>query len=236
LSFSLALEEKAGPLPQITAADVGVFEDGNNQNLTGLRLAEGQPLAVGILLDGSLQNRAFARTVPIGEEEKIVSEFLKAAIRSQDKSFWIKFAESSPNLAGIIDLSDRAGMQQAVDLGRSSQAGAELLKAVDAYRGELAGAQAGRRAVIIIANGGTFLGLDMYKRIVEIALRDKIIVYVVDACPRPGAYSPRGSNEAMLPRTSFPQQVVALVGSIKQSLGSLATETGGVYLEAVLSG
>ena len=72
----------------------------------------------------------------------------------------------------------------------------------------------------------------LLRRAKKIALRDKIIVYVVDACPRPGAYGPRGSNEAMLPRTSFPQQVVALVGSIKQSLGSLATETGGVYLEA----
>ncbi len=106
------------------------------------------------------------------------------------------------------------------------------MQAVDAYRGELGGAQAGRRAVIIIANGGTFLGLDVYKRIVEIALRDKIIVYVVDACPRPGRYGPRGPNEASLPRTSFPEQVVALVGSIKQSLGDLAGETGGVYLEA----
>jgi len=48
---------------------------------------------------------------------------------------------------------------------------------------ENCGCSGGRRAVIIIANGGTFLGLDMYKRIVEIALRDKIIVYVVDACP-----------------------------------------------------
>jgi VWFA-related protein len=224
--------KKAGPLPQITAAELGVFEDGDNQNLTGLRLAEELPLAVGILLDSSLRNRAFGRVVPMAEEEKVVTEFLKASIRTQDKSVWIKFAQSSPNLAGIIDLSDRAGMQQAVDLGRSPQAGTELLQAVDAYRGELAGAQAGRRAVIIIANGGTFLGLDVYKRIVEIALRDKIIVYVVDACPRPGAYGPRGPNEAMLPRTSSPQQVVALVGSIKQSLGSLATETGGVYLEA----
>jgi len=114
LSFSLALEEKAGPLPQITAADCRVFEDGNNQNLTGLRLAEGQPLAVGILLDGSLQNRAFARTVPSGRGENRF-RILEGRDQVADKSFWIKFAESSPNLAGIIDLSDRAGMQQAVD-------------------------------------------------------------------------------------------------------------------------
>jgi VWFA-related protein len=231
--------KKGGPLPQVTTADLSVFDDGSKQSLTSLRRAEELPLALGILLDSSSQKRVSGALFPVAEEEKIISEFLKGLIRAEDKSWWVRFAESSPNVSSISSLSDRAGMQQLVSFGRGPQAGAELLWAFDTYRGELAGAQEARRALIIVANGGTFLnggtslGRDMYKRIEEIALRDKIIVYVVDAfqgfCCVGG---PRGPSEDSLPRTNLPAQIADLASSIRQSLRQLATDSGGIYLQA----
>ena len=165
------------------------------------------------------------------EADRTISEFLKTWIREQDTSVWVKFAADSPNLAGVIDFSDRAGMQQAVNAGWSQSAGAELLQGIDNYRREAACTLC-RRAVIMIANGGTFLGTDMYKRIEEIALRERIVLHVIDAYAGQGRYGPRGSGEAALPKSNLPAQVVTLAGSDQQSLKDLAADTGGIYIQA----
>ncbi len=227
-----ARSKKEGPGYRVTISDLSFLDDGQKQNLTGLMHAENLPLTLGILLDGSLGNRVYADVVAIAEEQSCISEFLKASIREQDKSLWIRFAEKSPNLAGLIQLSDRAGMQQAVDAGWSPGAGTEVSQAVDMYRGESARVQLGRRALVIIANGGTFLGPTVSKRIVEIALREKIIVHVINAYTGPAPWGPKGPGERSLPRTDLPRLLNGLAGSIRQSLMDLARDTGGIYVEA----
>ena len=90
--------------------------------------------------------------------------------------------------------------------------------------------------VIVIANGGTFLGPDMYKRIEETALRERILLHVVNAYSGPGRYGPKGANEAALPKSNLPARVVTLTGSVKQSLSDLAADTGGIYIQATGKG
>jgi len=233
VQFLLSITGKKGSMPrEITAADFSVIDGGRSQNLVSVKRVEDWPLLLGILLDGSLKNRVFGGVMPTTDEEKIVSEFLKTSTRAQDQNLWIKFAEASPNLAGVVDLSDYSGMQQALNFGLSPQAGAELLNTVDAFRGELVRAQDGRRVLIVVANGGTFLGLDMCKRIVEIALRNKIIVYVIDAYSGPGPWGPRGLGDTSLRKTDLPKQIALLADLIKQNLKKMAIDTGGAYLEA----
>lgn len=226
--FLSATAKKGGLPPQVTTADVSVIDDGNRQNLTSLTRADELPLALGILLDSSFQKPGPWRgAVALKQEQKIVSDFLNALVRAQDQSLQVNFAETSPNL-GILDFADQVGMQQVVDLGRSPDAGADLLQAIDAYRGRLLSTRENRRAIVIIANGGTFLGKDVYKKIVDLSLRENIVVHVIDVYPGPGRYSILGPSDS--PRARLPQQVEALAGSIKQSLKDLATDTGGIYL------
>lgn len=232
LLFS-ATSKEASRLLLLSTSDLSILDEGNRQVPVSVRRADELPLALGILLDSSSQNRTYYAGGPsLTEERNAVTQFLKASIRAQDGSLSVEFAAGSPNLTGLISLSDVAGMQEAVDTGRRGNAGAELLQAVANYRKELADVRDGRREVILVANGGTFLGLEMYERILEVLLRNRITMYVVDTYPGPGRYGPRGPSEEMLPKTNLPAQVVSLAGAIKQSLRDLANGSGGFYVEA----
>ena len=125
VEFLFSITAKKGPARPVNTADFSVFDNGTKQNLSSVRPAKDLPLALGILVDASTQKLAYNGGFSLVEEEQILSAFQQNSIRPQDQSMWIRFVESSVNLAGLIDLSNRAGMQQAVELGRSPGAGAE---------------------------------------------------------------------------------------------------------------
>lgn len=223
---------KKGSHVQLAPGDVEVLDNSDPQTLLSLKPAEDLPLALGLLQDGSSRNLRYPQAVPsVAEEKSTISSFLGTWIREQDRSVWVEFAGESPNL-GTVDLLDRAGMQEVVNAGTSQRAGTELLQAVEMYRGQLPGT-ACRRAVIVVANGGTFLGPDMYKRVEEIALREKIVLHVIDTYPGRTPYGPRGLADYRLPRTNLPSQISGLADSIKQTLSDLAADTGGLYIQAI---
>ena len=233
--FFSASPKNAGSSAQITAGDISVLDEGSQIPSIELKGLGNSPVALGILLDGSPQGRTvYAGGPTVAEEEKVISNFAKTAVGDRDKILPIRFAVGAPSLAGVINLSEQAEMRHVVDAGQNPHAGVDLFQAVAAYQGELGNDRGVRKAVLIIANGGTFLGPELYKQIVETALRDKIVLSVCDAYPGPGRYGPRGPTDAMMPRTDLPEQVIRLANSVKQSLRDLATDTGGFYQEGGL--
>ena len=229
------IAKKGIPLQLLDVTQVTVLDDGITQLSVGVNPADKMPLALGILVDASSRSRALGSPFDRSAQQEAIAEFARSLDQAQGKIFVFNIAEGSPNLSGSIDYSDRGGMEQLMSQATGPRAGGELLQSIQAFQANVNTILQSRKVALVVANGGTFLGPDINRQIVDVALRDRIVLYVVNTYPGPSRFGPRGPSETSLMRTDLPQRIVALNTAIKQELKDIARDTGGSYFEAFRS-
>lgn len=196
VSLYFTVKDKRNALvPNLTKDDCAVSEDKNPQKLKNFSAEVDQPLTLGILLDtsGSQQN-----VLPL--EQQTGSQFLQRVLRSKDEAFLISFDvnvdllqdyTSNPrtleramnkaeiNTAGGNGAMGGPGVGQGTIPTQGTPKGTLLYDAVYLAAHDKLKQEAGRKALILLTDGGDQGSSTKPSQAIEAAQKSNVIVYVI---------------------------------------------------------
>ena len=193
-------------IPNLTRDDCTVFDRKVPQKLRSFAAEADQPLTLGILLDtsGSQQN-----VLPL--EQQTGSAFLKRMLRQKDEAFLISFdvdvnlmedfTNNTSRLTRALDKAEintagGAGAGPAPGIGQgpiatsSTPRGTLLFDAVYLASGDKLRAETGRKALILLTDGGDQGSHYRLQDAIEAAQKANAIVYVLLISDRGFYYGP----------------------------------------------
>jgi VWFA-related protein len=196
VSLYFSVKDKHNSLiPHLTKDDCSVSEDKTPQKMKNFAAETDQPLTLGILLDtsGSQQN-----VLPL--EQQTGSQFLQRVLRSKDEAFLISFDvdvdllqdyTSNPrqleramnkaqiNTAGGNGAMGGPGIGQGTIPTQGTPKGTLLYDAVYLAAHDKMKQEAGRKALILLTDGGDQGSATKPNEAIEAAQKSNIIVYVI---------------------------------------------------------
>ncbi len=205
VSLYFTVHDKRGALiPNLTKDDCQVLEDKKLQKLRNFEARADQPLTLGILLDtsGSQQN-----VLPL--EQQAGSSFLHSVLREKDEAFLIAFdvevnlLEDYSNNAGQLsramnkaEINTGAGNGSAGSVGvgqgtvptQGAPKGTLLYDAVYLAAGDKLRQETGRKAMILLTDGGDQGSKYRIQDAIEAAQKANAIIYVILIADRGFSY------------------------------------------------
>lgn len=196
VSIYFTVKDKRNALiPNLTKDDCTVNEDKNPQKLKNFTAETDQPLTLGILLDtsGSQEN-----VLPL--EQQTGTQFLQRVLRSKDEAFLISFDvnvdllqdyTSNPrlleramnkaqiNTAGGNGAYGGPGVGQGTIPTQGTPKGTLLYDAVYLAAHDKMKQEAGRKALILLTDGGDQGSATKPAEAIEAAQKSNVIVYVI---------------------------------------------------------
>jgi VWFA-related protein len=189
------VKDKHGALiPNLKKEDFTISEDGKSQTIKYFSAESNQPLTLGLLIDTSGSQR---RVLPM--EQEVGAAFLRDVLTTKDLAFLINFDISVDLIQDYT--SDAARLRRAMEKtvindgagsGSGGIAGAGqgtipvynprgtlLYDAVYLAANEKLQKEAGRKAMILLTDGGDQGSQETLPNAIEAAQRSEVIVYVI---------------------------------------------------------
>jgi VWFA-related protein len=208
----VTVRDKQGELVKgLSKNDFKLEEDGHTQPIRYFSPQADQPLMLGLLIDVS----GSQRTV-LAEQRRASQQFLDTVLRTNDRSFLVRFDRR-------IDLLENLS-QLEVDAKDNGARGTALYDAIVSASHGLAG-QPGRKALIVLSDGYDTSSSAPLAAAVEAAQRADALVYSI----------------RFLDRDVFAFQVSPSQGGSpvpregRKALEQIAKETGGAYFDLTAS-
>ena len=197
-------DKKGNLIPSLTKDDFKVFEDGKPQTIKYFSAESDQPLTLGLLLDTSVSQE---RVLPM--EKQVGAAFLRDVLRPKDLAFLISF---DVNVDLLHDFTNEAPvLREAMDSARVNAGGANVammpgtgggpVPGADIPRGTLLydaiylaaheklASEVGRKAMILLTDGGDQGSQMNMKDAIEAAQKADTMVYVLLIADRGFQYS-----------------------------------------------
>ena len=207
--------DKSGFITDLKKEDCAIFEDGKEQTIRNFTQEKKLPLTIGILLDTS-----GSQTNVLPLEQQSGADFLKSVLKPQDEAFLISFDINVDLLADYTNSSRE--IQRALDkakintgagtgsvTGNSTPRGTLLYDAVYLAANEKLRAEAGRKILVLLTDGGDQGSQETLKTSIEAAQKSNTIVYVILIADREGYFA------------------AGQIYTGSQDMNRLASETGG---------
>ena len=183
-------------IPNLTKDDFKVIEDGKQQTIQRFSREADLPLTLGLLIDISASQERL-----INVERQAASSFFSSVIRPKDEAFLISFGKDTELLQDFTNsarqlsaaLSDLRGDGQTPTIGRGpgsipntgpvptsgTPKGTLLFDAVYLAANEKLKAEVGRKALILITDGGDQGSTYDRRAAIEAAQRSDAIIYSI---------------------------------------------------------
>ncbi len=196
VNLYFTVHDKRGALiPNLTKEDCTVFENKEPQKLRSFAAEADQPLTLGILLDTS-----GSQTNVLGMEQQTGGAFLRDILRKKDEAFLISFdvdvnllEDYTNNASRLARAMDKAEINTAGGNGaggvpgigqgpvptHGAPKGTLLFDAVVLAAGDKMRSETGRKAMILLTDGGDQGSKYRLKDAIEAAQKANCIVYVL---------------------------------------------------------
>jgi VWFA-related protein len=196
----------------LTKEDFAVQEDGRPQTIRYFAQESNLPLAIGLLVDTSCSQ------IRVLESERTASyKFLDQVLRAEDLAFVLRFDYKVNLLQGFT--SSREELATAFNnLDRPKHCNTLLYDAIHDASEQLMRKQAGRKAFVVLSDGGDVRSKYSIGTAIEFAQRADTIIYSVLFANRQGIGPP----------ASMAAQAIYLARG-RRVMRRLAQETGGGY-------
>jgi len=213
------VKDKRGALiPNLKKEDFQVSEDGKPQIIKYFAAESNQPLTLGLLIDTSGSQ---LRVLPM--EKEVGASFLRDVLTSKDLAFLINFDISvdliqdyTNDISRLRRAMDSTRINDGAGSGSGGIAGAGqgtipvrnpkgtlLYDAVYLASREKLQKEAGRKALVLLTDGGDQGSSETLANAIEAAQRSEVIVYVIMIADREGFASfYRGSAESAMRKLS----------------------------------
>jgi len=197
----------------LTRDDFVIMDDGRPQAIRYFSQESNLPLAIGIMVDTSCSQ------IRVLESERTASyKFLDQVLRADDVAFVMRFDFKVTLLQGFT--SSREELATAFSkISRPKHCNTVLFDAIHDASEQLMKGQGGRKAFVVLSDGGDVRSKNSIVAAIEFAQRADTIIYSI-----------LFSNAQVLPRVLLFPPPVALVRG-RNIMRRLARETGGGYFE-----
>ena len=198
VNLYFSVRDKSGFITNLKKEDCDVYENKEQQTIKNFTQEKKLPLTIGILLDTS-----GSQTNVLPLEQQSGTEFLKDVLKPKDEAFLISFDINVDLLADYTN-SPRE-LQRAMDkarintgagtgsvTGNSTPKGTLLYDAVYLAANEKLRAEAGRKVLILLTDGGDQGSQETLKTATEVAQKANAIIYVILIADRE-AYAQMGA-------------------------------------------
>ena len=194
----------------LTKEDFVVEEDGRPQAIRYFSQESNLPLAIGLMVDTSCSQ------IRVLESERTASyKFLDQVLRGVDVAFVLHFDYKVSLLQGFT--SSREELQTAFSkLSRPEHCNTLLADAIHDASEQLMKKQGGRKAFVVLSDGGDFRSKQSIGTAIEFAQRADTIIYSILFAD---------------PRSGFGLGRVVYLATGRSVMRRLARETGGGYFE-----
>lgn len=197
-------------IKDLTKEDFTVEEDGRPQTIRYFAQESNLPLSIGVMVDTSMSQ------LRVLEAERTASyKFLDQVLRGDDVAFVLHFDFKVNLLQGFT--SSREDLAAALaKLGRPRRGNTLLFDAVHDASEQLMKNQSGRKAFVVLSDGGDVRSKNSIVTAIEFAQRADTIIYSI-----------LFSNAQVLPRALTATSIYLARG--RSIMHRLARETGGGY-------
>ena len=185
VNLYFSARDKSGFITNLKKEDCNIYENKDLQEIRNFTQEKTLPLTIGILLDtsGSQQN-----VLPL--EQQSGAEFLKDVLTPKDEAFLISFdinvdlltdyTSSSREIKRALDKATiNTGAGTGSVTGNGQARGTLLYDAVYLAAGEKLRAEAGRKILVLLTDGGDQGSQETLKTATEAAQKANAIIYVI---------------------------------------------------------
>jgi VWFA-related protein len=164
-------DEAGAPIPNLTADDFSILEDGKPQKVATFNYASKLPIAVGILMDrsGSMKPR-------MDDAKAAASSFLTSTIKPGDRAFVGAFAFDSTDVAPFV--TEPSMLKQQVEAIGIAEGGTSLYDAIVTGLYRFRNMQ-GRKALILITDGEDTTSRLPYDEMLTYARAARVPLYFI---------------------------------------------------------
>jgi VWFA-related protein len=215
VALAVTVRDKTGKfVKDLTQSDFSLQEDGRPQKILHFAQEANQPLKIGLLVDTSRSQ------IPVLEPERKASfTFLDKVLRSDDAAFVVSF-DIRVNLLQDFT-SSRDDLNRALDaLAIPKRASTLLFDAVRQSSEHQMKPQNGRKAFIILSDGGDVHSQTSIGTAIEYAQRADTVIYSIVFAGHPIVVHPAMIAGMAIYRARG-----------RKTMRRLAEETGGLYFE-----
>ncbi len=181
VAVSAIVRDKHGlPIPNLTAADFTLKEDGQPQPIRYLSSGSELPLTLALMVDTSGSQRRF-----IADETAASQVFFRAMLtRPEDRAVLVQFDTDVLRLQGMTNSVDKltaalGHLSEPHDAASGSHGGTLLYDAIYATSRSLLQNEKGRRAMVLLTDGGDNGSRITLDQAVSAALRQDVAIYSV---------------------------------------------------------
>ena len=186
--------DKTGFVTNLSKSDCTVAEDKVPQTIRNFTQEKKLPLTIGILLDTS-----YSQTNVLPMEQQSGAEFLRDVLTPKDEAFLISF---DINVDLLADYTNRpseiaralnkatinSGAGTGSVTGNSTPRGTLLFDAVYLAAHDKLGSEAGRKALVLLTDGGDQGSQENLRGAIEAAQKSNAIIYVILIADRAQQY------------------------------------------------
>ncbi len=177
VAISAVAKSKDGTaLTSLTKDDFTLKQDGKEQAIRYFSKAEDLPLTFAVMVDVSGSQRTF-----IGDESLASDIFFRTVLgRPQDRALLMEFDASMTQLMGLTNDPTRLHLAlTSLGLRPERQGGTVLFDAVDAVARQVLNKSTGRKAMVILTDGGDVGSHVKIEQAIESAQRGNVQIYAV---------------------------------------------------------